>query len=304
MPTTNGAPCAQPTTGTTPAAPEQRSRASPAEAPAPVPAVVLIAIHVLLSEDRTRLEHDDDHLNALAADFKQRLQEKPGEHPVTTPLRVIGRGERYLIVAGNNRYLAALRAGLRHLPCIILPGDLDEASLLIEMAKDNELRLGYSPLERIRNMVRVQQLRACSQAEACRLLGIGVADGSKWLSVLKGYPEDLHSLLGEGDGKVPITVAYQLSRLKDEGRIRDLSAKVTSGLLTRDAAEIIVAKEVNGGKKSKAARPVKITCGNITATIKGNPMEALKMLHAKLTEAFKRVERDPALADLLPSLLK
>jgi hypothetical protein len=33
-------------------------------------------------------------------------------------------------------------------------------------------------------------------------------------------------------------------------------------------------------------------------------MEALKTLHAKLTEAFKRVERDPALAELLPSLLK
>ena len=122
--------------------------------------------------------------------------------------------------------------------------------------------------------------------------------------MLKGYPEDLHSLLGEGDGKVPITVAYQLSRLKDEARIRDLSAKVTSGLLTRDAVENIVAKELHGGKKAKPARPVKIVCGNVTATIQGNPLDALKALHAKLTEAFKRVERDPALADLLPSLLK
>src|SRR5439155_6213992 len=105
MPTTNGAHSAQPsTTLTMPAPPEQRPRASPAEAPAQVPTVVLIAIHVLLSEDRTRLETDDDHLNALAADFKQRLREKSGEHPVTTPLRVIRRGERYLIVAGNNRY--------------------------------------------------------------------------------------------------------------------------------------------------------------------------------------------------------
>lgn len=307
MPTTNGAPCAQPGIPfATPAAPEQRPRAGPGtgEAPAQAPAVVLIAIYLLVSEDGTRLERDDDHLNALAADFKQRMREKPGEHPVTTPLRVIRRGENYLIVAGNNRYLAGLRAGLRDMPCIVLPGDLDEASLLIEQAKDNELRQGYSPLERVRNMVRLQQLRGCSQAEACRLLGIGIADGSRWLSVLKGFPEDLHSLLGEGDGKVPITVAYQLSRLKDEGRIRDLSAKVTSGLLTRDAVESIVARELHGGRKAKAERPVKIVCGNVTATIRGNPMEALKALHAKLTEAFKRVERDPALADLLPSLLK
>ena len=149
MPTTNGAPSAQPGFPfATPAAPEQRPRASPAEAPGQVPAVVLIAIYALLSEDGTRLGRDDDHLNALAADFKQRMREKPGEHPVTTPLRVIRRGDNYLIVAGNNRYLAGLRAGLRDMPCIVLPGDLDEAALLIEQAKDNELRQGYSPLER------------------------------------------------------------------------------------------------------------------------------------------------------------
>ncbi len=133
MPTTNGAPCAQP--GNPFAAPavleQQRPRDGPGtgEASAHAPAVVLIAIYLLVSEDGTRLERDDDHLNALAADFKQRMREKPGEHPVTTPLRVICRGDNYLIVAGSNRYLAGLRAGLRDLPCIVLPGDSDTGCL-------------------------------------------------------------------------------------------------------------------------------------------------------------------------------
>jgi hypothetical protein len=153
-------------------------------------------------------------------------------------------------------------------------------------------------------MVRLQQLRGCSQSEACRLLGINTADGSKWLSVLKGYPEDLHAHLGDGDGKVPITVAYQLSRLKDEGKVRDLTAKVIGGLLTRDSVDAIVSRELSAGRKAKPAKPVRIVCGNVTATVTGNPIEALKALHAKLTDVFRRVERDPALADLLPSLLK
>src|SRR5262249_53704707 len=87
---------------------------------APAPSIVLIPIYDLFSEDATRIERDEEHINALAADFERRRQEKPGEHPVTTPLRVIKRGDKFLIVAGTNRFLGGRRAGLSNLPCIIL----------------------------------------------------------------------------------------------------------------------------------------------------------------------------------------
>ena len=308
MPTTNGPPCAQPAIPfATPATPEQRSRAGPVtgEAPAQAPAVVLIAIHLLVSEDGTRLERNDAHLNGLAADFKQRMRDKPGEHPVTTPLRVIRRGEKYLIVAGNNRYFAGLRAGLRDMPCIALPGDLDEAALLIEQAKDNELRQGYSPLERVRNMVRLQQLRGCSQREACGLLGISVADGSRWLSVLKGYPEDLHSLLGEGDEKVPITVAYQLSRLKDEPKIRELTERIVQGFLNRDQIEGIV-KPLLGGKKTKGvSKPIKAkTARGLHAIIPALDFDAVLAELKTLTDAVRKAQTHNLPLSSVPSLLK
>jgi ParB-like chromosome segregation protein Spo0J len=201
-------------------------------------------------------------------------------------------------------HMAGLRAGRRDLPCLLLPGDLDEASLLIEMAKDNELHQAYSPLERARNILRLMALRDCSQAEACQLLGIKATEGSKWLRVLKGYPEDLHPLIGEGEGKVPVTTAYHLARLKDEPKIRELTERVKNGLLTRDSAEQIVDRELSKSKNARRVKPVRFSSGGITEVIHGVPFEVLKAFHAKLSEALKRVERDPALTELLPNLLR
>ena len=219
----------------------------------PLLAIVMILIHDLFIEDGTRLERDEEHLNALAADFEKRKIEKPNEHPVQTPLRVLQRADKYLVVAGNNRLLAARRAGLRDLPCIILPGDLDEAGLLIEQAKDNEMHKAYTPMERARNICLVAEKRGCSHAQAGKLLGIrSASEVTKMLRVLSGYPQDLWPLIGEGDGKVPFTTSYTLARLyPNEAKIRELTDRVVKGLLTRDAAEEEVARILSGGKKSK-----------------------------------------------------
>lgn len=228
-------------------------------APARPPAVILIPIHDLVSDDATRLERDEDHINALAADFRQRRKDHPDEHPVQTPLRIVYRAGRPVIVAGSYRYLAGLRAALPDMPCTVLDRDLDEADLLIEAAKDNDMRLAYTPLERARNILRVSELKKCSVAGAAGLLQIKRPTATKLLRVLEHYPADLHPFVGEGDGRVPFTAAYKLTQLHpDEAAIRDLSDKVMRGLFSRDDLDAHVdgllgkSKPKAGGKPSRA----------------------------------------------------
>ena len=109
--------------------------------------VTLLAITALFSEDGTRLSRNETHIRVLEDDFRRRMREHPDQHPVQTPLRVVQRKERYLIIAGNYRYLAGLRIPLRNLPCQVLPHDLDELQLFIEQHRDNALHEGYSPVE-------------------------------------------------------------------------------------------------------------------------------------------------------------
>jgi ParB family chromosome partitioning protein len=265
----------------------------------PLLAIVLIAIYDLFIEDGTRLSRDEEHINNLTADFEKRKIEKPNEHPVQNPLRVLQRTDKYLVVAGNNRLLAARRAGLRDLPCIILPGDLDEAGLLIEQAKDNEMHKAYTPMERARNVLLVAEKRGCSHAQAGKLLGIrSASEVTKLTRVLSGFPQDLWPMIGEGDGKVPFTTAYTLARLHpNEAKIRELTDRVLKGLLTRDSAEEEVAHILSGGKKPKD-KPLLIKYEGFELKANKPTPESIRAFLDKLAAALKRLKGADDIHDL------
>ncbi len=272
-----------------------------------IPALIvqLLSIYDLVSDDNTRLDRDEEHINALAADFRQRLKERPAEHPVQTPLRVVPRDGKYAIVAGTNRYEAGLRCGLRDLPCIVLAGDLDEADLLIERVRDNRLHQPYTPMEDARNVLRVKELRGCSQAEAGRLVGVrSASDVTKLLGVLKNFPRDLHDAIGEGEGKVPFTTAYALSRLPDETRVRELAGRVVQGLLTRDAAEDLVAADLRG-KSPRSPKPITARSPRgLVARIPALDADGVIAELTALIEAVRRCVKNHLPLTSLPALLR
>lgn len=270
-----------------------------------VPYPLLIPIHELVSADETRIERDEEHMARLAADFAQRLKENPAEHPVQTPLRVIRREGKYLILAGNYRYLAALRVpAIRELPCLVVRGEFDEADILVEQAKDNELRKNYSPMERARNIVRLAELRNGSYAEAGRLLGISAPEVSKLLRVLKDYPSDLHGWIGEGDGKIPVTSAYSLSRLQpDDAKIRELSKQVVDGLLTRDAVEGIVAG-ILGKRTERKPSPLKVKLTGLELILSVFEVGQLRALLALVDAALLKLEKHGLPVQSLQQMLR
>ena len=262
----------------------------------PTQPVVLIPVRCLHSQDGTRLSRREAHIAELLADFQRRLREHPDQHPVHTPLRVIERGDRYPIVAGNYRYLAALRVPLEDLPCMILPDDLDDIHLFIEQHRDNKLHEGYALVEQARNILHVKEQLGCSQAEAGRQLGVeNPSDTSKLLRVLKGIPEDLLEKIGDGDGKLPFTSAHKLAQLSDEGQIRDLAEKAIRGLLCRDRLVDAVNKLLGNGRKVKA-KPVKArTPRGLQAIIPASDYECVLVELGVLVEAVRKAaEAQPA----------
>jgi ParB-like chromosome segregation protein Spo0J len=268
------------------------------------PVTRLLPTFELILEDDTRLSRDEEHINALHADYEQRLKEYPGEHPVQTPLRVVRRLDKWLIIAGAYRYLAALRACLKDLPCIVLDRELDDADKLIEQAKDNQLHKPYTPMEQARNVVELKRLRPdLSYGQAGRLLGIAAPDTAKRLKVLNDYPADLHALIGEGDGLVPFTTAYHLARLKDEQAIRDLTDKVVKGQLSRDAVADAVAK-LPGGKQLKKAKVVKGKTRQGLSFVLPPDFATATVEVAALAEALKKSERLGLPMASVPALLK
>jgi len=72
--------------------------------------------HIKLDEiaadpDQPRRHFDEEALNELAESIR--------EHGILQPIVVTPKGGKYLIVAGERRYRAALRAGLTKVPALV-----------------------------------------------------------------------------------------------------------------------------------------------------------------------------------------
>jgi len=104
-------------------------------------------------------------------------------------------------------------------------------------------------------------------------------------------------------GHIPFSVAAALARLRENTPMQiDLAAKVKDGLLKRDAVEARVSAILNKGPRP--AKPLRLTFGSVAMTVKGNAVEGLRALHAKLAEVLKRIDREGWGDDFLPGLIK
>jgi ParB family transcriptional regulator, chromosome partitioning protein len=87
---------------------------------------------------------DDRELGQLADSIRQ--------HGVLQPLRVhAGEDGSFVLIAGERRYRAAVKADVSEVPVIVraagADGEEEQASLLVEAVIENDLRVDLDPLE-------------------------------------------------------------------------------------------------------------------------------------------------------------
>jgi ParB family transcriptional regulator, chromosome partitioning protein len=168
----------------------------------------------------------------VAAELEQ-LAASISERGVLLPLRVKPPDSqgRHPIVSGHRRFAAAELAGLGEVPCIIVNGPLDEATILAEQVAENVHREDLSPIDEASAFRRFITLRSISQA--AQELAVPVARISRALPLLE-LPSDIQAAIHAGT--VSKDAGYHLTRLpKGEERDR-LMSQALGGSLSRDAA--------------------------------------------------------------------
>lgn len=243
-----------------------------------------------------REERDPAHVAALAS----LMREKGFLGAILVRATATG----HEVVWGETRRQAAIVAELRQIPVQVVEGELSESDEIQLQLDENEHRQDYRPIESFRALLRLKELNGWSNAELARQRRRPASEITKAFSILAGYPEDLWPLVGEGDGKVPVTTAYQLSRLEDVSAIRELTDKVVKGLLTRDAAEEVVGKLL--GKTGRRSKPVRLrTPKGVVVVIPGDlsPDAVLGELSSP-SDALRKVMKHGLPLSSLPNLLK
>jgi ParB family chromosome partitioning protein len=188
-----------------------------------------------------RAQFEEEALEELAASIRAQ--------GVVQPIVVTAdSGEKFTIVAGERRWRAARRAGLKEVPVVVREVAGDEE--LLEMALvENLQRADLNPLEEAEAYKALQERFELSQGEIGRKVGKSRAAVSNTLRLLRLAPEIREML---SDGRLTAGQARPLLALGEAEQVR-LAKKAAGGGLS--------ARQVEDRASKRGATPAKKSAG-------------------------------------------
>ena len=119
-------------------------------------------VDIIPNRFQPRISFDEKALNDLSASIKQ--------HGIIQPLIVRKLGEKYEIIAGERRYIAATMAGLTSVPAVITEVD-DQTSAEVALV-ENVQRKDLTPIEEARSYKNLMEKNNMTQEEVAKKMGL------------------------------------------------------------------------------------------------------------------------------------
>ena len=213
--------------------------------------------------DQPRKEFTEDAIERLSASLLK--------HGQLMPIRVRWNPSlgKWVVISGERRYRAALRAGLKSVACIFAEAGLSPSDILQEQIVENLLREDLKPIEQARAYRQLMDLHGWTAKDLAGELQVSQGAVSKSLSLLN-LPEDVQAQVDAGI--IPPATAYEVARVPDPVAQREVARRVVDEKLTRDAATEVVREVASKPAQVRTPRAkaasVELTPEPIARTIK------------------------------------
>jgi len=193
---------------------------------------------ILPSDSQPRQVFDDERIAELATSIRA--------HGVLQPIVVRRRGAReYEIVAGERRWRASQRAGLKQIPCVLT--DVAERDTLTVALVENLQREDLNAIEEAEAFERLHSELGYSQAQIAQAVGKERATIANSLRLLK-LPESVRQLVLSRE--LSMGHARALLALENEQDIERASTEaLRKGWSVRDTERAVAARKAGGAKK-------------------------------------------------------
>jgi len=190
-----------------------------------------------------RKRFDEQKLGELAASIR--------EHGVVEPILVRKDGGKYRIVAGERRWRAAQRAGLREIPAIVRETSDREA---FEIALiENLQRADLNAIEEAEAYEVLVREHALTQEKVAERVGKERSTVANALRLLK-LPAPVRESVR--DGQLEMGHARALLSLEDADAIQKAAQRAIRDALSVRATEALVRQLIGGGKRSQKGNGV------------------------------------------------
>lgn len=244
----------------------------------------LIRIDSIIAKEQVRKNFDETELAELAHSLKTLGQKSP------ILVYWSETDERYVIIAGERRYRAALKAGLTELACQVHPHQPDEAELVELQYVENAQRSDLNAIEEALSYKRLMELKGYSGNQLAQRIGKGQATVSRAMSLLK-LPEDIQQHLIAK--RIPVSVGHEMAKVADEARQREMAEAYLAGELTTGQAQEQTRKKAAGGRGADAGKQTKKwTQDGIAITVAYGRGVTLNDIAAVLEERAKLLRSD------------
>ncbi|MBX9653854.1 ParB/RepB/Spo0J family partition protein [bacterium] len=201
-------------------------------------------LHLPLDQVRclrqVREHFDDNGLTGLAMSLKTTGQ--------LVPIRVRREGNDFVVVDGERRFRASVKAGRTSIAAIIEEGDLSQGQILERQLTANCQRADLTPLEKARAIVALMEVSGENASETASRLGMSNSAVTRLVTLLS-LPESIKGLVDSG--KIPPSTACEIAKINDPAKQMDLARQAVEGRLTRDAAIGVVRKSSTPQKSEK-----------------------------------------------------
>lgn len=196
------------------------------------------------------VEPNPDQPRQVMGDLSE-LMSSISEKGIIEPLVVRQRGSRYQIVAGERRYQAAVRVGLRELPVVIR--DVDDTEIIEVALVENIQRKDLGPFEEAEAMSSLAERCGYTHEDLAKRLGKSRTTITESLTLAE-MPTEVRNLCRLADISSK-SLLLQIVRQKTPEKMIALIEQLTrdgqsQGGPTREAARRVAAKPKPGRPKS------------------------------------------------------
>lgn len=243
-------------------------------------------------DDIARMEIDEGKLKELADSIQER--------GLMQPIEVTPRGNRFMIVFGDRRYLAHNILGKKDIMCRI--EEIDDSQVVIDRAMENVQRVDLTPFEEGHIYQALLEKAGLSLDEISRRVGKSPGVVQRRMDILR-MPESFQKALHAG--LVKITVAEELWSCPDQARREYFIGLAVEHGITKDVARSWV-EEFKKSKRQEAAaggsggglapayedQPIYRACDICRGPIEYKDLKELRICQTCFDEIKKALQKD------------
>ena len=195
----------------------------------------------LIEPDRKqpRKNFDEDAIDQLSQSLQQ--------HGMLQPIIVRKNGDSYVIVAGERRWRAAMKAGIKEVPAIVR--ELDDLQCAQFALIENLQRESHDPIEEAAGYKRLSKEFSMTQEQIAERVSKPRSVVANSLRLLE-LPESVQKMLSNGD--ISVGHAKVLAGVADKEKCAAMAQRAAEEKLTVRALEAMLAAESKEPKKPQA----------------------------------------------------